>query len=281
MPEINQHASSALSEITTQPAAILASDPVQETVPDNLIAVLPLGAHEQHGPHLPFETDTIIADGIAARLADNLPEHITARFLTTEPVGYSVEHMDVEGSRTLAFSEAVNRWVGIGENLCAANIRKLVILNAHGGNSPLATIVATELRARLGMLAVATHWTRFGIPEELISPEQKHLDIHAGYIETSVMLALAPELVHMDKAQNFTNVQGQLIEDYQYLRAYGPHAFGWMMSDLNKQGAAGNALRANAQDGEKIIAHAVKGLTGLMEDVHRFDISAFGEAPTL
>lgn len=281
MPEINQHASSALSEITTQPATILASDPVQETVPDNLIAVLPLGAHEQHGPHLPFETDTIIADGIAARLADNLPEHITARFLTTEPVGYSVEHMDVEGSRTLAFSEAVNRWVGIGENLCAANIRKLVILNAHGGNSPLATIVATELRARLGMLAVATHWTRFGIPGELISPEQKHLDIHAGYIETSVMLALAPELVHMDKAQNFTNVQGQLIEDYQYLRAYGPHAFGWMMSDLNKQGAAGNALRANAQDGEKIIAHAIKGLSGLMEDVHRFDISAFGEAPTL
>lgn len=281
MPEINQHASSALSEKSAQTAAILTSEPVQETVPDNLIAVLPLGAHEQHGPHLPFETDTIIADGIAARLADNLPEHITARFLTTEPVGYSVEHMDVEGSRSLAFSEAVNRWIGIGENLCAANIRKLVILNAHGGNSPLATIVATELRARLGMLAVATHWTRFGIPEELISPEQKHLDIHAGYIETSVMLALAPELVHMDKAQNFTNEQAILIDNYQYLRAYGPHAFGWMMSDLNKQGAAGNALRANAQDGEKMIAHAVKGLTGLMEDVHRFDISAFGEAPTL
>ncbi len=279
MPEIAQHTNSALSETNTQPASLLAGEAVQEPVPENLIAVLPLGAHEQHGPHLPFETDTIIADGIAARLADALPEHITARFLTTEPVGYSVEHMDVEGSRTLAFSEAVNRWVGIGENLCAANIRKLVILNAHGGNSPLATIVATELRARLGMLAVATHWTRFGIPEELINPEQKHLDIHAGYIETSVMLALAPELVHMDKAQNFTNVQGQLIEDYQYLRAYGPHAFGWMMSDLNKQGAAGNALRANAQDGEKIIAHAVKGLTGLMEDVHRFDISAFGEAP--
>ncbi|RBO93408.1 creatinine amidohydrolase [Pseudochrobactrum asaccharolyticum] len=281
MPEIAQHTNSALSETTTQPASLLSGETVQETVPENLIAVLPLGAHEQHGPHLPFETDTIIADGIAARLAGALPEHITARFLTTEPVGYSIEHMDVEGSRTLAFSEAVNRWVGIGENLCAANIRKLVILNAHGGNSPLATIVATELRARLGMLAVATHWTRFGIPEELISPEQKHLDIHAGYIETSVMLALAPELVHMDKAQNFTNVQGQLIEDYQYLRAYGPHAFGWMMSDLNKQGAAGNALRANAQDGEKIIAHAVKGLTGLMEDVHRFDISAFGEAPAL
>lgn len=267
MPEMNQHVNSDLQIL-------------QETIPDNLIAVLPLGAHEQHGPHLPFETDTIIAEGIAARLAQNLPEHITARFLTTEPVGYSIEHMDVEGTRTLAFSEAVNRWIGIGENLCAGNIRKLVILNAHGGNSPLATIVATELRARLGMLAVATHWTRFGIPEELISAEEKHLDIHGGYIETSVMLALAPDQVHMDKAQNFHNAQQDYIRDNQYLRAYGPHAFGWMMSDLNKQGVAGNALRANAADGEKMIAHAVNGLTGLMEDVHRFDISAF-EAPVL
>lgn len=264
MPEMNQHVNSDLQIL-------------QEMIPDNLIAVLPLGAHEQHGPHLPFETDTIIAEGIAARLAENLPDHITARFLTTEPVGYSIEHMDVEGTRTLAFSEAVNRWIGIGENLCAGNIRKLVILNAHGGNSPLATIVATELRARLGMLAVATHWTRFGIPEELIRAEEKHLDIHGGYIETSVMLALAPDQVQMDKAQNFHNAQQDFMRDNQYLRAYGPHAFGWMMSDLNKQGVAGNALRANAADGETMITHAVKGLTGLMEDVHRFDISAFGE----
>lgn len=246
-----------------------------ETPPDNLIAVLPLGAHEQHGPHLPFETDTIIAQGIAERLADNLPAHINARFLTTEPVGYSIEHMDIDGTRTLAYSEAINRWIGIGENLCAANIRKLVILNAHGGNSPLATIVATELRARLGMLAVVTHWTRFGIPEDLISAEQKHLDIHAGYIETSVMLALAPDQVKMDKAQNFTNAQQDFINNNRHLRAYGPHAFGWMMSDLNPQGACGNALRANATDGEKMIRHSVNGLTELMEDVHSFDLSSF------
>jgi len=252
-----------------------------ETVPDNLIAVLPLGAHEQHGPHLPFETDAIIAEGIASRLADNLPAHINARFLATEPVGYSIEHMDVEGTRTLAFSEAINRWIAIGENLCAANIRKLVILNAHGGNSPLITIVATELRARLGMLAVATHWTRFGIPAELISAEEKHLDIHAGYIETSVMLALAPDQVRMDKARNFHNNQQDYINRYKHLRAYGPHAFGWMMHDLNAQGAAGNALRANAQDGEKMIRHAVTGLTELMDDVHQFDITAFGANPLL
>lgn len=279
MSKIKQNGNSAPTAQPFHSSQTSPSEGEAETVPENLIAVLPLGAHEQHGPHLPFETDTIIAEGIAARLEKNLPSHISARFLSAEPVGYSVEHMDVEGTRTLAFSEAVNRWIGIGENLCAGHIRKLLILNAHGGNSPLATIVATELRARLNMLAVATHWTRFGIAQELISPEQKHLDIHAGYIETSVMLALAPDQVHMDKAQDFANAQQDFIRDYQYLRAYGPHAFGWMMHDLNKQGAAGNALRANARDGEKIIARAVSGLTGLMEDMHRFDISAFGDNP--
>lgn len=278
MPELNQHPRPVAAQTQSRTAALTGNEPAFDDLGDNLIAVLPLGAHEQHGPHLPFETDTIIAETIAARLAEQLPAHIDARFLATEPVGYSIEHMDVEGTRSLAFSEAVNRWIGIGENLCAANIRKLVLLNAHGGNAPLMTIVATELRARLGMLVVATHWARFGLPEHLISPQEKHLDIHAGYIETSVMLAAAPDRVDMSKAQNFPNAQADFIANNHYLRAYGPHAFGWMMSDLNKQGACGNALRANAQDGEQMISYAVEHLTKLLEDVHQFDLAAFSTA---
>ena len=69
------------------------------------IAVLPLGAHEQHGPHLPFETDTIIASGIACKLAGALREDLPVTFLPTEAVGYSIEHMDYEGSRTVAFMQ--------------------------------------------------------------------------------------------------------------------------------------------------------------------------------
>lgn len=242
---------------------------------NNLIAILPLGAHEQHGPHLPFETDTIIAEGLAHRLAEALPSHINARFLSAEPVGYSIEHMDNPGTQSLAFPEAVNRWTAIGENLYAADIRKLVILNAHGGNSSIINVVTTELRARLGMCAVATSWTRFGLPEGLLSPEEQALDIHAGFIETSVMLALRPDLVDMSKAKDFSNAQSEFIRDFKYLRAYGPHSFGWLMPDLNKEGAAGFASRATAEAGEKIINHAVKGLVELIEDVDRFDISRF------
>jgi creatinine amidohydrolase len=240
------------------------------------IAILPLGAHEYHGPHLPLETDAIIARTIAARLRTALPDTLDVIFLDTEPVGYSPEHLDRPGTKSLAFDEAVNRWLGIAEELASRGIRKLVLLNAHGGNSPLMTIVATEARVRFRMLCVATSWTRFGVPEGSISPQAKAIDIHGGDIETSVMLAIAPEKVDTTKAQDFHSAQSDYAERYRHLRAYGPHAFGWMMSDLNADGAAGNARAASAERGEVLIGHAVTGLVELIEDVNRFDLDGFG-----
>jgi len=243
----------------------------------NRIAVLPLGAHEYHGPHLPLQTDTLIAQAVVERTAMLLPASMPASmdvcFLETEPVGYSVEHKRVKGTKTLSWDEAVARWLAIGTAQHQKGIRKFVMLNAHGGNSPLMTIVATELRARFDMLAVATSWSRFGLPNGLLSAGQQALDIHAGFIETSVMLAIAPDLVNMQKAGDFHNRQADLERDFAYLRAYGKHAFGWMMHDLNPEGAAGNARRATAADGEKILAHAVGGFISLLQDVDRFDMS--------
>ncbi len=236
------------------------------------IAVLPLGAHEQHGPHLPFETDTLIAKGIVDRLAASLPRSLPVTFLPVEPVGYSVEHMDVAGTRTLTWQDAITRWLGIADDLHTKGIRKLVMLNAHGGNSPLMTIVATEARIRFDMLAVATSWTRFGQPAGWIAPEHKAIDIHAGDIETSVMLALHPDRVHREALAAFPSRQADYARRFKHLRAYGPHAFGWRMRDLNPQGAAGNALAATAERGETLLAHALTGITELLEDVHAFDV---------
>jgi creatinine amidohydrolase len=239
----------------------------------NWIAVLPLGAHEQHGPHLPFETDTLIAEGIVGRLKDALPSSLPVTFLPVEPIGYSIEHMGVEGTKTLTYDEAIQRWLGIAGMLHGLGLHKLVLLNAHGGNSPLMTIVATEARVKFNMLAVATSWTRFGVPEAVISAEDKAIDIHGGDIETSVMLALHPGKVSMSKAENFASRQTKLAARFKHLRAYGPHAFGWKMSDLNDKGAAGNAAAATAEKGETLIAHAVNGLVQLLQDVDAFDAS--------
>lgn len=236
------------------------------------IAVLPLGAHEQHGPHLPFETDALIAGAVAKRLSRSAPANINVDVLSVEQVGYSIEHIDVEGTRTLAFDEAVNRWISIAGKCAERGVKRLMLLNAHGGNSPLLTIVATEARIRFNMLVVATSWTRFGVPDGTISPEDKAYDIHAGDIETSVMLALSPELVRREAIRDFPSRQQDFAARFKHLRAYGPHAFGWKMSDLNSNGAAGKASQASAAKGEALLTHAVDGLCELLADMARFDI---------
>ncbi|GHD20133.1 creatininase family protein [Tianweitania populi] len=239
------------------------------------IAVLPLGATEQHGPHLPFETDTIIAQGVAERAKALLPTSLDVHFLPVEPVGYSPEHLHVAGTRSLSYSEAIERWIGIGASLNKAGVRRFVLLNAHGGNSPLMTVVTTELRQRFAMLAVATSWTRFALPEGLVSAEEKALGIHGGLVETAVMLALAPDQVDMTKAQDFSSQQSDFINRFKHLRAYGPHAFGWLMSDLSAEGVVGNAAAATSELGNRILDHAARGFVELLEDVSRFDLATF------
>ena len=237
------------------------------------IAVLPLGAHEYHGPHLPFETDWLIADAIVGRLIEALPAELPVTFLPTERIGYSPEHLDVLGTKSLGYDEAIERWLAIAADLSGQGIRKFVMLNAHGGNAPLMTVVATEARVRFGMLAVATSWTRFGQPEGWTAPEEKAVDIHGGDIETSVMLAIHPERVEMQKAARFPSQQAEFARRFRHLRAYGPHAFGWKMADLNPQGAAGNAAAATAPRGERLLEHATAGLVELLEDVNAFDVT--------
>lgn len=237
------------------------------------IALLPLGATEQHGPHLPAETDWIIAEAVAAGAAAGLSGRMPLEVLPVEKTGYSIEHSDDPRTASLDFEEAARRWIGIGERLSSEGIRKLVMLNAHGGNSPLMTIVATELRARCNMLAVATSWTRFGVPQGLVPDEELALGIHGGFVETSVMLALRPELVKMETARHFPSRQADFRRDFKHLKAYGPHAFGWMMRDLSPEGAVGNAAAASAEAGRKILDHAVAGLMELLDDVHRFDLA--------
>jgi len=248
------------------------ASPAAQKAADNIIAVLPLGAHEYHGPHLPLETDAILADAFAKAIAARLPKEIRACFLPAEPVGYSREHMRVKGSKTLSYAQAIEKWLLIAENQHKKGVRKFIMLNAHGGNSPLMTIIATELRARFNMLAVATSLSRFGIPQGLLTEHEKFLDIHGGFIETSLMLAVAPEKVDMSKAQNFSNNQALLEQEFSLLRAYGKHAFGWLMEDINPLGAAGLAARATAESGRAILNFAAAQAVKLFTDAHKFNI---------
>ncbi len=243
------------------------------------IAVLPLAAVEQHGPHLPVGVDTYIAEAYLARVRALLPADLSALFLPVQAVGASDEHRTFRGTLTLSPETALAAFIEIGESVHRAGIRKLVIINSHGGNITLIDLAARQLRVRHAMLAVHTSWGRLGYPDGLFSQDERTHGIHGGEIETSIMLARHPDLVRRDKLADFRPATYAMERDYSHLRADFPAGFGWMTQDLHPSGAVGNAGAATAQKGEAVLEHGARAFIALLDDVAKFDLANLAGGP--
>jgi creatinine amidohydrolase len=247
--------------------------------PARWIAVLPLAATEQHGPHLPVGTDVMIAQAYLARVRELLPDNVPATFLPLQPIGISTEHVDYPGTLTLPSEVALQTWMALGESVARAGIKKLVMVTSHGGNSAAMTLVAQDLRARHGLLAVTTAWSRLSAAEGLFAAEELRHGIHGGAVETSIMLARYEQQVRIEKIADFHPTSIAMEKDYRWLSAHRPAPFAWQAQDLHSSGAAGDATTASAEKGERLLDYGARAFCELLADVDKFDPDRLSSGP--
>jgi creatinine amidohydrolase len=240
------------------------------------IAVLPLGATEQHGPHLPLAVDTTLVDGVVAAALPHLPADLPVLVLPTQAIGFSPEHTRFPGTLTLRAETLIRLWTEIGDGVADSGVHKLLLLNAHGGQVGALDLVARDLRARRGMLVYSSSWFNLPLQDEAgqdlngaFAPQEHRFGIHAGEIETSMMLALAPGRVRLEQAEYFRSTSQDRAERFPLLGNGRSAKLGWMMQDYNANGAVGNARAADAGRGQALVDAAGRALAQLLTEIDR------------
>ena len=251
---------------------LAASDVINQTV-----AVLPVAAIEQHGPHLPVSVDTTLVNGVIEAALPHLPAALPVLFMPTQQVGKSNEHIRYPGTLTLSAQTLISVWMELGACVARAGIKKLVLFNSHGGQASVMDIVARDLRTAHDLMVFSSNWYSLPLGDEvmnLFTPAEHRFGIHAGDIETSMMLALREKYVDMQHAQHFHTQSEERAKTYPILGNGTTAKLGWQMQDYNPAGAAGNAAVATAAKGHAVINAAGLQLARLLQEVSCLPLSA-------
>ncbi len=249
------------ADLTTREAAALGAD---------ALAILPCGAVEQHGPHLPLSVDGDIAAAVLAAAEAAAPT-LDAVVLPALSVGVSVEHADFPGTLTLSAPTFIRAVVEIGEGVAAAGVRRLVLLNGHGGQPQALDMAAQELRrTKAMMVAVVNTFDLYDA--SFFGAEEATFGIHAGAVETSIMLAIDPARVRREEIRNFDSLTRRLKADHAHASPQGKFGFAWQAQDLNPEGAVGDARAADPAKGAALLAQSGAKLAAILEDYRRLPL---------
>jgi creatinine amidohydrolase len=238
------------------------------------VAVLPLAAIEQHGPHLPLSTDLEIGMGILEAAARGLSAGDRVVVLPVQALGTSEEHLRYPGTLSLPPALLQRLLVAVGTNVASAGIRRLVVLNSHGGNRAVLDLAALQLRRELGMLVVKATYPRFSRPDTVDLPETEwRHGIHGGAIETAMMMHLRPDLVHLEAMASFPSLGEELAAEGSTLSPEGGASFAWLAGDLHPAGVTGDPRLATAEMGERLVEHYGRTLATVIREAGTFPLS--------
>ncbi|MDB9494677.1 creatininase family protein [Spirulina major CS-329] len=242
-----------------------------EALPDkeNIVIVQPVGAIEQHGPHLPIAVDSVIAAGVLGRALGELDPTIPAYALPPLYYGKSNEHWHFPGTITLSATTLLAVIREMAASLYRAGFRKLVLCNAHGGQPQVMEIAARDLHQEYGDFAVFPLFV-WRVPHnagQFLSDRERAQGIHAGDAETSILLALLPDQVHMDRA---VCEYPQGLPAGGLLSLEGQLPFAWVTQELSRSGVIGDATAATRDKGEAILASVAAGWVQVLTEIHHF-----------
>ena len=245
------------------------------------IAVLPVAATEQHGPHLPLNVDTVLVDGVVQAALPYLSVDLPVLFLPTQTTGLSPEHQAFAGTLTHTAHTTLDVWTQLAESVARSGVNKLVLLNSHGGQVGLMDVVGRDLRSRLHMLVYSVSWFNLplGAAADAFSTEEHRFGIHAGDIETSMMLALRPDLVDMRAAQNFASTSQTRAQQFEILGNGQSAKLAWQTQDYNPHGAVGNASAATAEKGQALLDAAGRALAQLLAEIDQLPADTLRAGP--
>lgn len=240
-----------LSELTRAEARELAAE---------ALVVLPTGATEQHGPHLPIGTDSLAVEAVARGAAEALRPTIPALVAPTLAYGSSPHHLPFGGTMSVSTETYYRLIVDLLESLATSGFRRVFIVNGHGGNSELVQLAARDVALRRELaVAAGSYWT---IAWERLTAAGAgrvgHLPGHAGAFETSLVAALRPELVREPRPTRELVVRTSPPMPADPYRVE-VHGF-WQSID----GYSDSPARGSAESGAAFLAAAVDGVAAAM-----------------
>jgi len=252
----------------TRSLAELKAPDVVRLLTTRSILIQPLGAIEQHGPHLPLNTDLVIAEAVATTAVERVGDDVDAWLLPALAYTKSNEHAWSPGTVWLSATTMLAVLDDIGRCVSLTPAKRLVFLNGHGGNSALVSVANRELRLRHGLMTFLAHP---GLPPDQggASPQSElGMGIHGGSEETSIMLHLAPELVDLTAGQR--RLPEHLAGNH-YVRFGGSVSFGWLSNDFNDDGIIGDPTAATAELGASLFEAAVEAFCGALREISMFE----------